>query len=286
MAAANWYPDPADETRLRWWDGERWSEHTQARPAPAAAGASTDIAHESLQPTLVTQQQDAPVPAQSQEYAPPPRGRTPYPMASQVLSAPIPSHERVGSPVTLVRGRPAVPAFAIMAGWAPDTCTRHHRPAYRQRKITFLSTLPLWSYLFIMVGILIFVIVALVVRKKVTSAAWPLCEDCVATRRRSMGMVAIGLGGIVPLVWLGVIIDGGHGSGFAAALIAFALIGLPILAAAGGILGSWPRIIGGVVSRDGAYVVFPPDRLELPTAARATTVGYGTHSRGAEILPA
>lgn len=38
--AASWYPDPADATRLRYWDGSRWTEHTapaQARqPVPQA----------------------------------------------------------------------------------------------------------------------------------------------------------------------------------------------------------------------------------------------------------
>jgi hypothetical protein len=30
-AAANWYPDPEDSTRLRYWDGERWTEHFSPR---------------------------------------------------------------------------------------------------------------------------------------------------------------------------------------------------------------------------------------------------------------
>jgi len=25
---ANWYPDPSGEKRLRWWDGQRWTDHT------------------------------------------------------------------------------------------------------------------------------------------------------------------------------------------------------------------------------------------------------------------
>ena len=27
--ASGWYPDPADAQRVRWWDGSRWTEHTQ-----------------------------------------------------------------------------------------------------------------------------------------------------------------------------------------------------------------------------------------------------------------
>lgn len=37
-APPNWYPDPSSEGLVRWWDGGRWTEHTQqARPvAPTA----------------------------------------------------------------------------------------------------------------------------------------------------------------------------------------------------------------------------------------------------------
>lgn len=26
--APNWYQDPFGQSRLRWWDGQRWTEHT------------------------------------------------------------------------------------------------------------------------------------------------------------------------------------------------------------------------------------------------------------------
>lgn len=28
---AGWYPDQQNSTQVRWWDGQRWTEHTQAR---------------------------------------------------------------------------------------------------------------------------------------------------------------------------------------------------------------------------------------------------------------
>jgi hypothetical protein len=28
--AADWYPDPQGQARLRYWDGQRWTEHTSA----------------------------------------------------------------------------------------------------------------------------------------------------------------------------------------------------------------------------------------------------------------
>jgi hypothetical protein len=37
--AAGWHPDPSGPGALRWWDGQRWTEHTQPLPAPAPAAA-------------------------------------------------------------------------------------------------------------------------------------------------------------------------------------------------------------------------------------------------------
>src|SRR5919204_1271775 len=33
--AAGWYPDPKDPGQRRYWDGTKWTEHTQAQPAQA-----------------------------------------------------------------------------------------------------------------------------------------------------------------------------------------------------------------------------------------------------------
>jgi hypothetical protein len=41
--AAGWYPDPAGQPMMRWWDGVRWTEHLQAAPPPAAK--SVDYAY-------------------------------------------------------------------------------------------------------------------------------------------------------------------------------------------------------------------------------------------------
>ena len=41
---AAWYPDPADPTALRYWDGERWTEHVAMPAGPERGGgaASSD----------------------------------------------------------------------------------------------------------------------------------------------------------------------------------------------------------------------------------------------------
>ena len=31
---AGWYPDPSHQAQLRWWDGQRWTEHTHTPQAP------------------------------------------------------------------------------------------------------------------------------------------------------------------------------------------------------------------------------------------------------------
>lgn len=43
LPVAGWYSDPHDPTRLRWWDGDTWSDRTQAsitEQAPGEVGAA------------------------------------------------------------------------------------------------------------------------------------------------------------------------------------------------------------------------------------------------------
>ncbi|MBX3194370.1 MAG: DUF2510 domain-containing protein [Schumannella sp.] len=42
VVPAGWYEDPADGGRVRWWNGLSWTEHVEAKPAGAAAGAAAD----------------------------------------------------------------------------------------------------------------------------------------------------------------------------------------------------------------------------------------------------
>ena len=55
LPAAGWYPDPADSSRIRWWDGQTWTQHVavadggttpatpQTAPAPAPVPAPAPL---------------------------------------------------------------------------------------------------------------------------------------------------------------------------------------------------------------------------------------------------
>lgn len=49
MTAAGWYQDPYDPSRLRWWDGARWTEHSAPGAGEAAAAFSATGAVASAQ---------------------------------------------------------------------------------------------------------------------------------------------------------------------------------------------------------------------------------------------
>ncbi len=43
LPPAGWYPDPADESKIRYWDGERWTEHVADRVASAPTDSQADV---------------------------------------------------------------------------------------------------------------------------------------------------------------------------------------------------------------------------------------------------
>jgi len=55
LPAAGWYPDPADATRIRWWDGQTWTQHVAVADAAATPAAP--------QPDRSTPSAPAPVPS-------------------------------------------------------------------------------------------------------------------------------------------------------------------------------------------------------------------------------
>jgi hypothetical protein len=59
--APNWHPDPLGSDRLRWWDGERWTDQTQERQivAVAAAQSAAQEAAAQLEPKPIEQRKAA-----------------------------------------------------------------------------------------------------------------------------------------------------------------------------------------------------------------------------------
>lgn len=59
LPAAGWYPDPADSSRIRWWDGQAWTQHVAV-----ADGAVTPAA-----PVVTPAPSSVPAPAPAPQKA-------------------------------------------------------------------------------------------------------------------------------------------------------------------------------------------------------------------------
>jgi hypothetical protein len=115
-----------------------------------------------------------------------------------------------------------IPAQFVATGWGtPTVCTRHGEPAVEQKRVTFISRNPGWSYLLLLAGVIVFVIVASAIRKTVATPAWPFCAKCNEERKRGLtvglgivaaGVVAVALVGVLPsdsgglAVFLGIVL--------------------------------------------------------------------------------
>jgi hypothetical protein len=47
VVPAGWYQDPADDAKVRWWNGITWTEHVESKPAGAGAAVAGALAIES-----------------------------------------------------------------------------------------------------------------------------------------------------------------------------------------------------------------------------------------------
>jgi Protein of unknown function (DUF2510)/Domain of unknown function (DUF4333) len=56
---AGWYQDPADEAKVRWWNGMTWTEHVESKPAGASAGVAGALAIESGSSALTADERAA-----------------------------------------------------------------------------------------------------------------------------------------------------------------------------------------------------------------------------------
>jgi len=137
-----------------------------------------------------------------------------------------------------------VPTSWMAQNYLPPVCARHGVPATTAVRRTFATAPPVWSYLLIILGVLIFLIVVLATRTKIDTAL-PACEQCGQDRRRFWIYVAVAgaVSGAALATGIAIASDGLSLLGF------FLLLATLVLAC----LGDRFRV-SGTVSRDRAWV--------------------------------
>jgi hypothetical protein len=84
-----------------------------------------------------------------------------------------------------------VPAHWVAANYLPPICARHGGPSTSVVKRKFSTRPPGWSYVLILVGVLIFAIVAMALQFSVRTSL-PACAECSRDRRRFIGLALSG----------------------------------------------------------------------------------------------
>ncbi|WP_030440610.1 hypothetical protein [Actinoplanes subtropicus] len=173
-----------------------------------------------------------------------------------------------------------IPAQFVATGWGtPTVCARHGEPAVEQKRVTFISRNPGWSYLLLLAALLVFVIVTAAIRKSVVAPAWPFCARCKQERKQG---VIMGLGilaaGVVAFALTGVLPDS---SGGLAAFIGFLLLLTGLIVALRG--GSWVMRANGHVIDGGQAVQF--DKAHESFAAQAFAAQQAASQYAAPTQP-
>jgi len=112
---AGWYPDPAGQGRIQWWDGSRWTEHfaepavQPEQPSAPAYGAGAP-AYGQTSPTYGAA--PAATPYAAQPYSP----ADPYNVMAQKLTAP--AGTRAGTPfIWALAALPVVSLVSTVISW-------------------------------------------------------------------------------------------------------------------------------------------------------------------------
>lgn len=114
---AGWYPDPYDPVLVRWFDGQNWTEHTQANPQH----------HTPTVPSYTPPPAAAPYPPQPEAYVPPPVSWSPYEQPAAAAPSPPTGtphpQQQPAQPSPQPQPQPAVVSPYEQPGWAVDTRT-------------------------------------------------------------------------------------------------------------------------------------------------------------------
>jgi hypothetical protein len=172
-----------------------------------------------------------------------------------------------------------LPVSAVNGGrGVPSCCVRHGNPATLTKRITIASRPPVWSYLFLVpgvivfaLGVIVFVVAVMVLRKTATAPAWPFCDEC---KRSWLLRVRVGVPLLVlsPLTLIGGTIAAINAEGVALDVLSvLALLSLPMFFI--GLIvtsrGGWAAQSMARVSQDGQWVQLKashPDFVEQLTA--------------------
>lgn len=172
-----------------------------------------------------------------------------------------------------------VAATAVAGGLAPQVCVPHGRTG-STAKVTFQSRTPWWVWLTVLVGLLVALILALVLRKTVIAPAWPVCDECRRERRQRLVLAWLALGLWIPALWLVGSVFGSMGDGVAIAAFSVAFF-VPILASIYfGSQASYASRLKGVVAQDGMTVSFPMGTFDRSAAAPTTSVAAAAAATG------
>jgi hypothetical protein len=139
-----------------------------------------------------------------------------------------------------------VPAHWVGQNYLPPICARHGGPATSFRQAKFYTKAPLWTYVLIPLGLLVFAIVTLSIRTTVPSRL-PTCGDCSADRRRFIAVVIS-----LWVATVGVIVLGVQLSSDALVILGFFAIIFDLIAC---FTGDYFRVAGHV-TQDRAWVNF------------------------------
>jgi hypothetical protein len=153
-----------------------------------------------------------------------------------------------------------IPAVLVASGYGvPEVCSRHGEVALDRRRTRFISRPPQWSYVLVLAGLVVWLVVVVALRKTVVAAAWPFCARCRALRTRlltiGLATVAVGIVAVVGSIALTASDPSGHSAAAQAGPFGL-LVGLVVLLVGAAVAGrgGTPAIANAFVSGDGRWL--------------------------------